>query len=174
MPMEQQADVKDDGAYSGAATIAGVFEVVEEMRSTGPGEKNQQYNDALIADYRATDGKRAGEIPPESVVLLTMRGAKSGVERTVPVGVEIHDGRMLVVASAAGMDKNPGWYHNLVANPIVTVDWQGETFRAQAIVTRGKDRDRLLGLLNEVYITLQAATTRQFPVIELRRLEGSS
>jgi deazaflavin-dependent oxidoreductase (nitroreductase family) len=84
------------------------------------------------------------------------------------------EGRLLVVASAAGIERNPGWYHNLVANPIVTVEWQGEAFRAEAIVTQGEERDRLFNQLDEVYITLQAATARQFPIIELRRLEGAS
>lgn len=169
---EQARD--DEQPYTGGATVAAIFEVVEEMRSTGPGEKNQRYNDALIADYRATGGKRTGELPPASVVLITNKGAKSGIERTVPVGCEVVEGRLLVVASAAGIERNPGWYHNLVANPIVTVEWQGEAFRAEAIVTQGEERDRLFNQLDEVYITLQAATARQFPIIELRRLEGAS
>ncbi len=155
-------------------TIAAIFEVIEEMRSTGPGEKNRRFNEALIADYRASDGKRTGEIPPESVVLLTMKGAKTGIQRTVPVGVEVVDDRLLVVGSAAGIEKNRGWYYNLVANPIVTVEWQGETFRAEAFVTQGKDRDYLFSQITEVYITLQAAITHKFPVIELRRLQIAS
>ena len=159
-----------DEQTSPGATIAALAEVVEEMRSTGPGEKARRLNEALIVDYRATGGKRTGELPPASIVLLTMKGAKSGIERTVPVGVEEIDGSLVVVASSAGLPKNPQWCNNIVANPVVTVEWRGDTFRAEAVVTQGEDRDYLIGKLNDVYRGYQAQTTRALPVIELRPL----
>ena len=140
------------------------------MHATGPGRKAWAFNEALIADYRATGGQRAGEIPATAVVLLTIKGAKSGVERTVLVGIEEHDGRLFVVASQSGLPYHPQWYYNIVANPRVTAEWQGETFRAEAAVLDGPDRDEAFGMLNETFHHLQSMTTREFPIIELRRI----
>jgi deazaflavin-dependent oxidoreductase (nitroreductase family) len=75
------------------------------------------------------------------------------------------------VASASGIEKNPQWFHNIVANPRVTVEWQGDTFAAEAVVTEGADRDHLFSKVNEVYRNQQAQSSRTFPVIELRRLQ---
>ena len=41
----------------------------------------------------------------------------------------------------AGSVRNPPWYHNLIANPEVTVELNGETFQGKAVVTEGADRD---------------------------------
>jgi deazaflavin-dependent oxidoreductase (nitroreductase family) len=155
---------------SPGATLAALQAVVEEMRATGPGVKARQFNEDLIADYRASDGRRAGELPPAAVVLLTIRGAKTGVERTKPVGIEDVDGRLVVVASQSGLPYHPQWYYNIVANPIVTAEWNGATFRAEAVVLEGPERADVFGKLNETFHRFQSMTTRQFPIIELRRL----
>jgi deazaflavin-dependent oxidoreductase (nitroreductase family) len=51
------------------------------------------------------------------VVLMTMRGAKSGKLRKVPVMRVEHDGVYAAVASLGGAPKNPVWYYNLQADP---------------------------------------------------------
>ncbi|MFT4199627.1 nitroreductase family deazaflavin-dependent oxidoreductase [Gordonia sp. (in: high G+C Gram-positive bacteria)] len=51
------------------------------------------------------------------VVVLTMRGAKSGKIRKVPLMRVEHDGEYLAVASKGGAPDNPQWYHNIVADP---------------------------------------------------------
>jgi deazaflavin-dependent oxidoreductase (nitroreductase family) len=51
--------------------------------------------------------------------------------------------RLLVIASNAGAPRHPDWYHNLVANPRVTVEANGETYPATAVITHGAERDRL-------------------------------
>src|SRR5438445_10319586 len=55
------------------------------------------------------------------VVLLTMRGAKSGKIRKVPVMRVEHDGVYAAFASLGGAPKNPVWYNNLKADPKVTL-----------------------------------------------------
>jgi deazaflavin-dependent oxidoreductase (nitroreductase family) len=55
------------------------------------------------------------------VVVVTMRGAKSGKIRKVPLMRVEHDGVYALVASMGGAPKNPVWYHNLVADPRVDV-----------------------------------------------------
>ncbi|MGD7706291.1 nitroreductase family deazaflavin-dependent oxidoreductase [Microlunatus sp. Y2014] len=51
------------------------------------------------------------------VIVMEMKGARSGKWRRVPVMRAEHDGRYAVVASHGGAPKHPAWYHNLVANP---------------------------------------------------------
>ncbi len=53
----------------------------------------------------------------KGVVLLTMRGAKTGKIRKVPLMRVEHDGQYAVVASLGGAPKHPVWYYNLKAEP---------------------------------------------------------
>ncbi|MEV0284518.1 nitroreductase family deazaflavin-dependent oxidoreductase [Kribbella sp. NPDC050820] len=55
------------------------------------------------------------------VVLLTMRGAKSGKIRKVPLMRVEHNGVYAAVASLGGAPKNPVWYYNLKADPKLTL-----------------------------------------------------
>jgi deazaflavin-dependent oxidoreductase (nitroreductase family) len=84
--------------------------------------------------YKLTGGRHtfanlASGLP---VVMLTTTGARTGVERTVPVlGLPSADG-LAVIASNYGQPHHPAWYHNLRANPEgqVTVDGVTRAFRA--------------------------------------------
>jgi deazaflavin-dependent oxidoreductase (nitroreductase family) len=51
------------------------------------------------------------------IVLLTLRGAKTGTLRYTPVMRVEHDGRYAVVASKGGAPQHPTWYHNIKAHP---------------------------------------------------------
>ncbi len=55
--------------------------------------------------------------------------------------------RVFVVASNGGAPRHPACFHNLVANPAVTVELGGERYDGRAIVTRGEERDRLFDLM---------------------------
>lgn len=55
------------------------------------------------------------------VVVITMRGARSGKLRRVPLMRVEHDGVYLAVASKGGAPKDPEWVHNLRADPEVEV-----------------------------------------------------
>jgi deazaflavin-dependent oxidoreductase (nitroreductase family) len=51
-------------------------------------------------------------------MILTTVGARSGAERTSPVGWwPGPDGSWLIVAAANGATRNPAWYHNIAAHP---------------------------------------------------------
>jgi deazaflavin-dependent oxidoreductase (nitroreductase family) len=87
---------------------------------------------------RYTLGRLVSGIP---IVMLTTVGAKSGVARTVPVlGLPSSVG-LAVIASNFGQKRNPGWYHNIRANPEVTVAVDGRSWRARAVPVEGPDRD---------------------------------
>jgi deazaflavin-dependent oxidoreductase (nitroreductase family) len=69
-------------------------------------------------------------------------------------------------ASKAGAPRHPAWFHNLRANPSVTVELGGGSFQATAVVTEGEERDRLYAAVSGV--TQYAENTdRVFPVIVL-------
>jgi deazaflavin-dependent oxidoreductase (nitroreductase family) len=130
------------------------------------------YNRQLIEEFRAHRGKSGGPMEGRPLLLLTTTGAKSGQLRTTPV-MYIPDGdRLLVIASNAGAATHPDWYRNLVAHPEVTVEVGNETYKAIAMVTEGSERQRLWTRVVELYPFFadhEAKTTRQIPVIVLRR-----
>ena len=69
--------------------------------------------------YEATNGVEGGTQNGKPVIVLTSQGAKSGKIRKIPLMRIEHNGVYAVVASHAGAAKNPFWYYNLVANPLV-------------------------------------------------------
>jgi len=80
----------------------------------------------------------------------------------------------VVIASKGGAPTNPDWYHNLVANPEVTLEVGDETFRARASVPQGEARDRIFALLVEQMPFLgehQKNTNRLIPVVLLERID---
>jgi deazaflavin-dependent oxidoreductase (nitroreductase family) len=51
------------------------------------------------------------------VIVVTMRGHRSGNVRKIALMRVEHDGQYALVASMGGAPSNPGWYQNLVAHP---------------------------------------------------------
>ncbi len=89
------------------------------------------WNTTVIDEFRANGGKVAqfGDAP---VVILNTIGAKSGERREIPLVALVGDGGELTVfASKAGAPTNPDWYHNLKANPDITVEYGAESFDAK-------------------------------------------
>ncbi|HVH23818.1 MAG TPA: nitroreductase family deazaflavin-dependent oxidoreductase [Pseudonocardia sp.] len=63
-------------------------------------------------------GTTAGvQVKGSPVVLITMRGAKTGKRRLVPLMRVEHDGAYAIVASKGGAPEHPVWYRNVKANP---------------------------------------------------------
>ena len=93
-------------------------------------------------------------------MLLHARGAKSGVERTVPLlGTKSGDA-ILLVASKAGAPEHPAWFHNLRANPDVAVTVNGERRPMRARVAAGEERERLWTVVCDHYTGYAAYQTR--------------
>ena len=131
------------------------------------------FNRSVIEEFRANDGKLSGQFQGAPLLLLTTTGAKTGRQHTTPVAYA-HDGdRVLVYASKAGADTNPAWYHNLVANPIVTVELPGDRYEARAVVIEGAERDRLFDEQKARmpgFADYERKTTRKIPVVALERV----
>jgi len=122
------------------------------------------YNQGVISDFRAHRGMVSQ--PPFPILLLTTTGARTGRPATVPLGFAVDDrGRVFVVASKAGAPHHPAWFHNLQANPSVTVELGDRSFPARAVVTAGEERDQLYALVSGG--DYEKNTDRVFPVIIL-------
>jgi deazaflavin-dependent oxidoreductase (nitroreductase family) len=137
---------------------------------SGPNDFNQ----GIIAEFRANGGKVGGRFAGRPLLLLTTVGAKSGQERFIPLAYTTDGERMVVMASKGGAPTNPDWYYNVVANPDVTVERGVERFRARATVTEGAERARLFEQMAAQmpgFAQYQEKTSREIPVIVLERLD---
>ena len=96
----------------------------------------------------------------QTYVLLHARGAKSGVERTVPLlGTKAGD-TILLVASKAGAAEHPAWFDNVRANPEVGVTVDGKRRPMWARVAAGEERERLWAVVCDHYSGYAAYQTR--------------
>jgi deazaflavin-dependent oxidoreductase (nitroreductase family) len=133
-----------------------------------------EYNKQVITEFRANEGKVGGRMENMPVILLTMTGAKSGRTITKPLVYTTDGERIVVIASFAGAPHHPGWYHNLVANPEVTLEIGTERFRARAEVTSGEERQRLFdaqAAQMPIFHDYQKKTSRQIPVVVFNRID---
>src|SRR5262245_23994759 len=136
----------------------------------GPGAITKDFNRALIAAFRANRGIVPGELQGANFLLLTTISAKSGVPRTTPLVYHRIGGRLLVIASTGGGPRNPGWFDNLVTNPLVTVELGVATWGGRAVVLSGAERDALFAAVVKAAPTFgryQERTPRTIPVVEL-------
>ena len=101
------------------------------------------FNTQIIEEFRANDGVVGGQFEGAPLLLLTTTGAKSGQPRVAPMMYRAEGERMYVFASKAGAPTNPDWYHNLIANPDVTVEVGTDTYAAKAAPVVGPERDKV-------------------------------
>jgi deazaflavin-dependent oxidoreductase (nitroreductase family) len=128
------------------------------------------WNAKVIEEFRANGGKVSGRYTNSQLLLLNTIGAKSGEQRTTPLGFLRDGDRVVVAASVLGAPKNPAWYHNLLAHPEVTVELGEEKYHATASVAQGEERERLWTEFLKGYPYLaehQAKTSRQIPLVIL-------
>ena len=107
------------------------------------------------------------------VVLLTMRGAKSGKLRKVPLMRVEHNGVYAAVASYGGSPQHPVWYHNVVAHPEVELQDGPEPHTYRARIAEGEERAIWWKRAVEVYAPYagyQEKTDREIPVFLLERV----
>ncbi len=130
------------------------------------------WNRKIIEEFRSSGGRVGGQFEGAPILLLTTTGARSGRAHTSPMMYLAEGDRTFVFASKAGAPTNPDWYHNLKANPSVTVEIGNETLSARAEEVVGPDRDRIYAQQSERYpgfAEYQEQTTRTIPVVELVR-----
>jgi len=130
------------------------------------------YNKPIIEEFRANEGVVGGDYEGLPLALITTKGAKTGKDRVSPVSY-INDGdRVVITATNAGLDYHPQWYHNLQADPSITVEILGEKYEAVAKEIDGEERERLWADLvasNRRLGRYQSKTSRRIPVLVLER-----
>lgn len=130
------------------------------------------WNAAIIEEFRANDGRVGGMFEGRTLLLLHHTGARTGTRRVTPLAYQYLADGYAVFASKAGADTNPDWYHNVVANPGTEVEVGAETIRVRARVATGEERDRIWSRQKRDYPQFEeyeAKTSRVIPVIVLER-----
>jgi F420H(2)-dependent quinone reductase len=131
----------------------------------------REQTEQVLATGTTTSVKHASGRP---IVLVTIRGAKSGKLRYTPLMRVEHDGRYALVASKGGAPEHPVWYHNLVANPHVELQDGTVTKEYDAREVSGDERtewwERSV-VAFPPYAEYQQKTDRLIPVFVLEPRE---
>jgi deazaflavin-dependent oxidoreductase (nitroreductase family) len=129
------------------------------------------WNQQIIDEFRANDGTVETMGFGRGLVLVHHLGARSGEERINPVAnIRDPDGSRLIAASAAGADKNPDWYHNLLAHPDVTIETPEGTEQVHVTDLQGAERDAAwerFKQMSDGFAAYEAKTSRTIPVLKL-------
>ena len=132
----------------------------------------QKMNDPVIKAFRAHAGETGRKYP---VILLTTTGRTTGEPRITPLNFVEDDDRIAVIGSKGGSATHPAWYLNLVANPEVTIEHAGETFRARARTAEEPERTRLFdkqaALMPFFNGYRKQVTAREIPVVVFERID---
>ena len=143
----------------------GVVTLHEERRHMS------DWNAQIIDEFRARDGIVGGPFEGDTLLLLHNVGAKTGTERVTPLLYRREGDRIFIFASKGGSPAHPAWYHNLVANPDVTIEIGTDTHSAKAVEVTGDERDEIYGRQAEEqphrFGVYQEKAERTIPVIEL-------
>ena len=133
------------------------------------------FNQQIIDEFRANSGKVGGPFQNQPLLLLHHRGAKSGTERVNPLAYQELDNGFAIFASKAGAPTNPDWFHNLRANPDVTLEIGDRTLQARARVAEGAERERIWAeqkRRNPGFADYERKTERTIPVVVLEPSTG--
>lgn len=128
-----------------------------------------------IDTYERTGGREANTLRDTGipVIIVTMRGAKSGAVRKIALMRVEHEGAYALVASKGGAPGNPDWYTNLVSHPDEVLLQDGpEPYAVSIREVEGPERDgwweRSVAVFAP-YAEYQAKTSRTIPVIIAER-----
>ena len=134
-----------------------------------------QQNKLVIDEFRSAGGVVGGPFEGMPLLLLTTTGVRSGQPRTTPMAYFRDGSRLVVFAANGGSKNNPGWYHNLLANPVAQVEVGTEAYQVTGAETESAERERLWAqrltqapLLAE----LQKQAGRPIPVVALTRVDS--
>lgn len=135
------------------------------------------FNAQTITEFRANHGQVGGNFAGAPLLLLHTLGARTGVARVNPMMYLPDEGRYLIFASKAGSDRNPDWYHNLLAHPEARIEVGDENLAVRAIELHGTERDAHFAEQARRYpgfADYQRKTERIIPVIALTPVGGAA
>ena len=85
-----------------------------------------------VVVYKLTRGLLMGKFQGRPVMLVTMTGAKSGLQRTIPLMYVPYKDGVIVVGSQGGAAKSPVWVKSIQQNPDVVVQYGGKKMELRA------------------------------------------
>lgn len=133
-------------------------------------DRNADWNRAVVEEFRAAGGEVGGRFAGRTLALVHHVGRRSGTPRVTPLScLPIRDG-FAVFASAAGRDRHPEWFHNLVAHPDVEIEVGTATLPVRARVLDGEERRRVWEqqkAADPEFARYEARTSRTIPVVLL-------
>ena len=133
---------------------------------------NVSPNDQGIVEFRANGGKVGGNFEGVPLLILHMKGAKTGASRVKPLVYLQHGDKLAVFASKAGAPAHPAWYHNIVANRDAEIEIGTETRRVRARLADPAERAEIWSAqkdANPAFAEYERKPTREIPVIILDR-----
>ncbi len=131
------------------------------------------WNQTVIDEFRANDGRVGGMFEGKPLLLVHHTGARTGIKRITPLMYQQLPGGYAVFASKAGADTNPDWYHNLVANPRTEVEVGEEKTYVHARIAVGEERERIWDRQKRDYPQFEdyeSKTSRLIPVVVLEHI----
>ena len=130
-----------------------------------------------IESYRRTGGAgRMFRMMKNPLVLLTTKGARSGLERTVSInGIADGDDAWLVVASDGGSAHHPAWFKNMARHPDdIWLQVGSRRMKVQGDSLTGGEREdafrRITAVVN-AYSGYVRKTDREIPIVRLKRVQ---
>ncbi len=128
-----------------------------------------------VERYESSGGTEGTTMRGMPVVLLTVRGVRSGKLRKVPLMRVEHEGSYAAGASMGGAPEHPQWYYNLLAEPALELRDGVQTWDMRARLVEGQEKaawwDRAVRAFPD-YADYQAKTAREIPVFVLERITG--
>ena len=120
-----------------------------------------------VERYERSGGTDGGTLHGRAVVIVSMRGARTGKIRKIAVMRVEHHGNYAVVASMGGAPQHPTWYHNLVADP--RIELQDGPVRRDMTVREAAGHEKTLWWERAVaaypsYADYQRKTDREIPL----------
>jgi deazaflavin-dependent oxidoreductase (nitroreductase family) len=125
------------------------------------------YTKINVLVYKLSGGRLMNAVSGMPIVLVKMKGAKSGRMRTIPLMYVPHDKGVILVGSQGGAPKHPIWYYNLIRNPEVEITQGGKTRKMTARLVEDEEKAELWPTCVEYYPPYeeyQKRTDRRIPV----------
>jgi deazaflavin-dependent oxidoreductase (nitroreductase family) len=117
--------------------------------------------------FLASNGEKMATFGGRDICVVTMKGAKTGKTRQVPLMYVPHNQGVILVASLGGAPKHPTWYYNLVAHPDIEVHAKGATLKLHAREASPEEKAEVWPVCCKHYPDYQVyqdRSTRDIPV----------
>ncbi|MET7616043.1 nitroreductase family deazaflavin-dependent oxidoreductase [Streptomyces sp. NPDC005408] len=122
--------------------------------------------------HRLTRGKVLLSAQMLPGVILTARGAKSGLPRVTPLACMPSGDGWILIGSNFGREGHPSWTANLLKHPEAEVNWKGQDIPVAARLLEGEEREAVWGealTFWPPYATYQSRVTREIRLFRLTR-----